>query len=167
MRPHIPGRISLGVATFVAATAVAFAQTPPNSQAAPPRPAYRPGLGDLMVGSIQPRHIKLAAAGREKNWAYIAYELHEMQESFDRVAQNFPQSQGMPLADMMAAATKGPMADLATAVANKDAAKFTTAFADLTASCNNCHQAMNRGMVVIKVPDTENFPDQDFAPAAP
>jgi hypothetical protein len=167
MHHKILGTMFLGATALVAAAAVGFAQTPPNSQAAPPRPAYRPGLGDLMVGSIQPRHIKLAAAGREKNWAYAAYEIHELQESFDRVVRNFPQSGSLPIGDMMVAATKGPMADLATSITNKDAVKFTAAFAALTQSCNDCHQATNRGMVVIKVPDSASFPDQDFAPAAP
>ena len=40
----------------------AAAQEPPQ--------AYRPGLGDLMTMTVQPRHIKIALAGREKNWAY-------------------------------------------------------------------------------------------------
>ncbi|HWG06372.1 MAG TPA: hypothetical protein VG271_15280, partial [Beijerinckiaceae bacterium] len=127
-------------------------------------PAYRPGLGGLVVGSIEPRHIKLGLAGKAKNWAYVSYRLHELQESFDRVAQNFPQS--MPLGDMMVAATKGPMGDLAAAVTDKDEAKYTSAYAALTDGCNSCRRAMNRAAVVIKVPDTSSFPDQDFAPSA-
>jgi hypothetical protein len=159
--------MSIGAAALVMAATVGSAQTPSTSQGAASRPAYRPGLGDLMVGSIQPRHIKLAAAGREKNWSYASYEIHELQESFDRVSQNFPQSGSFPIADMMTAATKGPMADLATSITDKDAAKFTAAFAELTDGCNSCHQATNRAMVVIKVPDSASFPDQDFAPAKP
>ncbi len=118
------GTMLFALAALAAAAAVGSAQTPPALQT-PPRPAYRPGLCDLMVGSIQPRHIKLGLAGKAKNWAYVSYELHELQESFDRVAQNFPQSQSMPLGDMMVMATKSPMADLAAAVADKDEAKFT------------------------------------------
>ncbi len=166
MRRKLLGMIFVASTALAAAAAVGFAQTPSAPQD-PPRPAYRPGLGDLMVGSIQPRHIKLGLAGKLKNWAYVAYELHELQESFDRVAQNFPQSQKMPLGDMMVAATKGPMADLAAAVTNKDEAKFASAYVALTDGCNSCHQAMNRAAVVIKVPGASSFPDQDFAPPMP
>lgn len=46
------------------------AQTPPGHQGqeqpSPPR-TYRPGLGDLMTMTVQPRHTKLGLAGREKN----------------------------------------------------------------------------------------------------
>jgi hypothetical protein len=53
------------------------AQSPNPAQ---PPPTYRPGLGDLMTMTVQPRHIKLGLAGREKNWIYAAYELHELEE---------------------------------------------------------------------------------------
>ena len=53
-------------------------------------PSYRPGLGDLMTTTVQPRHIKLAFAGREKNWTYAAYEVHELDEAFDRLSIQWP-----------------------------------------------------------------------------
>jgi hypothetical protein len=36
-----------------------------------------------MTMTVQPRHTKLGLAGREGNWPYAAYELHELQEAFD------------------------------------------------------------------------------------
>ena len=55
-----------------------------------PPPAYRPGLGDLMTMTVQPRHLKLGLAGQERNWAFAAYALHELEESFERVARVWP-----------------------------------------------------------------------------
>src|SRR5689334_2470434 len=64
-------------------------------------PAYRPGLGDLMTMTVQPRHIKVGLALQEKNWPLAAYELHELEESFERVARYWPQWRKKPIAEMM------------------------------------------------------------------
>jgi hypothetical protein len=69
---------------IVAAPIIGSAQTPG------PQSACRPGLGDLMTMTVQPRHIKLALGGQEKNWTYAAYELHELQDAFDRAARAWP-----------------------------------------------------------------------------
>ncbi|HSI02334.1 MAG TPA: hypothetical protein VLA02_17165, partial [Reyranella sp.] len=49
-----------------------------NAQTTPQQPSYRPGLGDLMTMTVQPRHTKLGLAGQERNWTYAAYALHEL-----------------------------------------------------------------------------------------
>lgn len=149
-----------------AAPPIATAQNPqaPTPPAAAPQ-AYRPGLGDLMTMTVQPRHIKIALAGREKNWAYAKYELHELEEALQRVVQVWPRWRGLPLGGMVEAIGKGPMAAVAAAIEAKDADKFATAMPQLTEGCNACHQAANVGMVVIKMPDASSFPDQDFRPS--
>lgn len=151
----------------IAALAVPLAgwgQTAPGVQNAPP-PAYRPGLGDLMTMTVQPRHIKLALAGKEKNWLFAAYELHQLEESFDRVSRYWPQWRRNPVADMMKAVTKEPMAMLSQAIKDANAEQFNAAYRKLTDSCNACHQGANVGVNVIVVPDASTFPDQDFRPA--
>jgi hypothetical protein len=156
-----------GPAALALALAAA-AQLPAKGQGAPaaaPPPAYRPGVGDLMVGSVQPRHIKLAAGGQAKNWAYAAYTLHELGESFDRLARTFPNIRQMPTADLIASTTKAPMAALDAAITAGDAERFKTAYAQLTDGCNACHIQTGRNAVVIRVPDAVSmYPDQDFAP---
>jgi hypothetical protein len=155
-----------GLALVPASGQQAAGQQAPGQQTA--RPVYRPGVGDLMTGSLQPRHIKLAAAGQSKNWAYAAYTLHELGESLDRVVFNFPNIRQMPTADLMAAFMKAPMAALDEAVKAADPVRFKAAYAQLTDGCNGCHQQTERSMVVIQVPDAVTiFPDQNFAPAKP
>ena len=134
------------------------AQTP----AAPAPAAYRPGFGDLMTMTVQPRHTKLGIAGQEKNWAYAAYELHELQEAFERAARVWPMYRQTNIAEMLPATTKEPMEAVAAAIKAADLEKFTEAYARLTATCNACHQATERAVVVIQVPKTSPFPDQDF-----
>lgn len=128
----------------------------------PPAGPYGPGLGDLMTMTIQPRHIKLALAGQEKNWAFAAYEFNELNEAFGRAVQVWPQWQTLPIKDMLASVLKQPMSDLNQAIKAKDAAKYAAAYDELTAGCNACHQAAGRGMVVIKKPTASSYPDQDF-----
>jgi hypothetical protein len=148
---------------LVSLSLVAAAQTAPPAQ---PQ-VYRPGLGDLMTMTVQPRHIKLALAGKEKNWPYAKYELHELQEAFDRVVRVWPKFKGLPLDGMMDAITKGPLAEMTQAIGEKNSEKFSAAYGHLTKGCNACHQAANVGLVVIKVPDASSFPDQDFRPPKP
>jgi hypothetical protein len=138
-----------------ATTAIAQSKTP----AAGP---YEPGLGDLMTTTIQPRHIKLALAGQEKNWAFAAYEFRELDEAFSRAIQVWPEWQSLPIKEMLTSALKQPMTDLGQAIKAKDASKYAAAYDELTAGCNTCHQAAGRGMVAIKKPTASSYPDQDF-----
>ena len=156
--------VVIGLAAVITLSAPVFlvAQNPNPTQSPP---TYRPGLGDLMTMTVQPRHIKLGLAGREKNWAYAAYELHELEESFERVARHSPQWRKKPIAEMMAAVTKDPMAALEQAIKSADTARFTAAYGQLTDACNTYHQSAEVGMIVIQIPDASTFPDQDFRPA--
>ena len=148
--------LTLSVPVFLSAQSPNSAQSPPT---------YRPGLGDLMTMTVQPRHIKLGLAGREKNWTYAAYELHELEESFERVARHSPQWRKKPIAEMMTSITKDPMAALEQAIKSADASQFTAAYGQLTDACNTCHQSAEVGMIVIQAPDASTFADQDFRPA--
>jgi len=135
------------------------------AQNAPEPQPYRPGLGDLMTMTVQPRHIRIALAGRERNWVYARYELHELQEAFERAAKTWPKYRGLPLGGMVDAIARGPMEELAKAIDMEDAGAFAAAYGRLTEGCNACHQAANVGQVVIQAPEASSFPDQDFRPA--
>ncbi len=161
-----PSLAILAGAMAIAMLGSGNAQAPVTPQGATSQ-AYRPGLGDLMTMTVQPRHIKLALAGREKNWPYAAYELHQLEESFERVVRYWPQWRRNPIADIMSSVTKDPMAMLAQAIKNADAEQYNIAYRRLTDSCNACHQATNVGVNVIVVPDSSTFPDQDFRPVKP
>src|SRR5262245_13017959 len=51
---------------------------------------FKPGLDDLMNMLIQPRHLKLWAAGQQHNWALAAFQLRELRNAFDRIAATIP-----------------------------------------------------------------------------
>jgi hypothetical protein len=127
---------------------------------------YHPGLGELMTAFVQPRHLKLGLAGAAQNWAYAAYELGELQETFDDVGKLVVKHGDLEIAPAIAATVKPPMDALDAAIKAKDQAAFTKAYADLTAGCNACHQSADHKMIVIQAPTVSGtaFPDQDFSP---
>ncbi|HVH81523.1 MAG TPA: hypothetical protein VM782_19135, partial [Stellaceae bacterium] len=128
--------------------------------------AYHPGLGDLMLIFVQPRHTKLGLAGAAQNWAYAGYEAHELQETFDDVGKLVPKHGDLDIPSAIGATVAQPMQAIDGAIKAKDGAAFAKAYADLTAGCNACHQSADHAMIVIKVPDvsTAPFADQEFNP---
>jgi hypothetical protein len=128
---------------------------------------YHPGLGELMTAYVQPHHIKLGLAGAAGNWAYAAYELGELRETFDDVGKLVPKHGKLMIAPAIASTVKPPLAALGNAIRAKDAAAFKTAYGQLTDACNACHKSAEHPMIVIQVPDAAGnaFPDQDFQPA--
>src|SRR5262245_46022046 len=106
-------RLAVLTAAMIAGTATGcLAQTAPQAASPPP---YRPGLGDLMTMTVQPRHLKLGIAGRERNWPYAAYEHHQLEEALERVARTWPRWRQFPIGDMMLI-TKSSMDALAQAI---------------------------------------------------
>lgn len=136
----------------------AIAQTPP---------AYRPGLGDLMTMSVQPRHLKLGLAGKERNWAYADYASHELEEALEGVAEQVPKWKDLDIGQLLAATVKQPLEDVEAAIKAQDAARFDTAYRQLTDACNACHKSTDHAMIVIKIPDGPAFPNQDFRGVRP
>jgi hypothetical protein len=133
----------------------------PSDNAPPP---YRPSLADLMTTTVQPRHVKLAFAGREKNWAFAAYELKQLSDSFDRLSVQWPQWRQQRMVELVETIVRDPLFDLDIAIKDKNEAKFAEGYGHLTDACNACHEAALKTPVVIQDPKEAMFPDQDFRP---
>ncbi|WP_244562124.1 cytochrome c [Bradyrhizobium lablabi] len=73
----------------------------------------------------------------------------------------------MSVPAMITSVTDQPFTELASAIQSKDDAGFDKAYADLTDGCNSCHQALNHGVVVIRIPREASTSDQDFTQASP
>src|SRR5262249_28181613 len=151
----------------LAATALGTAaQTPP--QPTPQRgPAssqlnYVPGIGDMMNSLVQPRHIKLWAAGQAHNWELAVYAHKELQQALSTVGTVQPKYRNLTVPEMVESMTGEAMRDLQNAISAHDPKKFDAAFGDLTDGCNSCHTALNLGFIAIKVPEEPAFPNQDF-----
>jgi hypothetical protein len=136
------------------------AQTP---AAANSQPDYHPSMGDLMTMAIQPRHTKLWEAGRDGNWGYAEYELSELRNAFARIARTIPTYRNADMTVLIGAMTTQSLQAVEDSIRGKDAVRFKTSYAQLTATCNACHVSQEHAMVVIRVPSGDAFPDQDFS----
>src|SRR5215472_262404 len=161
MRVH-PRALALVAGVILAMTELVAAQTPSEDKVVPP--PYRPSLADLMNTTVQPRHVKLAFAGREQNWALAAYELKQLSDAFDRLSLQWPQWRQQRIVELVETIVRDPLFQLDFAVKNKDEAKFAEYYGHLTDACNACHQAALQTPVVIQDPKESMFPDQDFRP---
>ena len=156
---------TLAIAVAAGLAAAAAAQTGSLAQApapAAPQPDYHPSFGDLMTFAVQPRHIKLGIAGKARNWEYAAYEASELRNAFGRIGRTIPAYRKQALPDLFAANILPSMDKLDAAIKTKDGPAFDGAFKEVTASCNNCHGALDHAFVVIHEPASSPYVDQNL-----
>jgi hypothetical protein len=138
-------------------------QDEPNRADLPPQ-QFNPQMAALMNLLIQPRHAKLGLSGKAENWTLAAFEFKELQAGFIVVGKEVPRYKGLPVADLFDAALKQTFPVMDFAIKAGDARQFTESYAKITAGCNNCHTTTGNAFIVIKAPETSNFPNQEFAP---
>jgi hypothetical protein len=150
----------------VAATMLAIGVETSQSVAAEPEAAspvhateYLPSISDLMIATIQPRHERLWRAEQENNWEFAAYEVGNLRGAFSRLGIAHPIERDISFPKMIASVTEQPFKELDGAIQSKDHTAFAKAYADLTDACNSCHQALNHGVVEIRVPGRTSASD--------
>jgi hypothetical protein len=121
-------------------------------------------MDDLMTMLIQPRHIKLYFAGQAKNWTVAAFQLTELRQALARIGRTIPTYRKIDVDTAVASIFADKLKAVDEAIKAADVAKFTAAYGEMTGACNACHAGMEHPFLVIKVPDTMNYPDQDFRP---
>ena len=112
-----------------------------------------------MIATIQPRHERLWRAAQDGDWEFAAYELGNLHGAFDRLGHVHPTTHDISFPDMIASVTGHPFAQLNSAIQSKDRTAFAKAYAGLTDACNSCHQALNHGVVEIRVPSRTSASD--------
>jgi hypothetical protein len=167
-------RLPIAVATILAAAIAGIAVTTSHGDAAGPQvpsppqaTPYLPSISDMMIATIQPRHRRLWQAAQNKDWAFAAYELGNLHGAFQRLGQAHPTEHDISFPAMIESVTEQPLGELKAAIQSKDETGFAKAYADLTDGCNSCHQALNHGVVAIRVPSGTFASDQDFTAATP
>ena len=139
---------SVLVISLATSRGVAVEPEAPSPQAT----GYLPSISDLMIATIQPRHEQLWRAEQDGNWEFSAYELGNLQGAFRRLGIAHPTQRDISFPEMISSVTEQPFRELNSAIKAKDGAAFAKAYADLTDACNSCHQALNHGVVEIRVP---------------
>lgn len=103
------------------------------------------GFGATML-EVDHRYGELYFAGQDRNWAYAAYQMDEMDEALEYGLQR------RPARAANAAMLEPALAAVQAAVDARDPAAFKTAFTQLTATCNACHQAEDVAFIQVATP---------------
>ena len=157
-RPIVIAVAATAIVVIGHATSLGLAAGP-EATPSPQATGYLPSISDLMIATIQPRHERLWQAEQDGNWAFAAYELGNLHGAFDRLGHAHPIEHDISFPDMIASVTEQPFKELKSAIQSKDATAFTKAYADLTDACNSCHQALNHGVVEIRIPNRASASD--------
>lgn len=121
--------------------------------------SYKPGMGEFMSG-IQVQHAKLWFAGNAQNWKLAAYEIDEIKETMDAIAEYNTDRPEVKSISMI-----NPALDSVTnAIQKEDLGKFVSSYHLLTQTCNNCHKATQHEFNVIKTPVTAPYSNQWYEP---
>lgn len=147
--------ITIGVGASCSAAAEPQVPSPAHAT------EYLPSISDLMIATIQPRHERLWRAEQDENWEFAAYELGNLRGAFGRLGNAHLIEYDIPFPEMIASVTEHPFKELNSAIQSKDHTAFAKAYADLTDACNSCHQALNHGVVEIRVPSRTSASDLD------
>ena len=143
-------------------TGLAVVGTPGAVTSEPAKP-YEPGLVEFMM-HVQSHHAKLWLAGNARNWDLADYQVDELKELLEDIAKRIPVYKEVPVGKMIEATTMAPIGDVEAAIKARDGKAFASGFDKLTVGCNSCHEAANRGFIVVQRPTTSPFPNQSFAP---
>jgi len=90
---------------------------------------------------------------------FCGYELGNLKGAFNRLGHAHPTQGDISLPDMIASVTEQPFEELTARSNPRDRPAFAKAYADLTDACNSCHQALNHGVVEIRVPNPTSVSD--------
>ena len=118
---------------------------------------YKPGFGDLM-GSIQVHHNKLWFAGQNQNWKLADFEIHEIEEAIDDIKEYQKGRNESTMLDML----QPSLDHIETAIKQKDPVRFKDGYTLLTATCNNCHRQTNYEFIMVKIPNSAPYGNQEF-----
>jgi len=155
-----PIMVAVIAGTMITILAIGIAAS--RSFAAGPEAApteYLPSISDLMIATVQPRHERLWRAEQDEDWAFAAYELGNLRGAFNRLGHAYPTTHDISFPEMIASVTEQSLDELDGAIRAKDGRAFAKGYVDLTNACNSCHQALNHGVVEIRVPSRTSASD--------
>jgi hypothetical protein len=170
MKKRLVAAAMLGGLFALGASLIATAQTPSPSPGQAPAGGgltileFKPAMDDLMTMLIQPRHLKLYYAGEAKNWKLAEFQLRELRQALARIGRTIPTYRRIGVDDAVTSIFTEKAVAVEAAIKAADPAKFKAAYGEMTAACNACHAGMEHEFLVIKVPEANVYPNQEFRP---
>ncbi len=106
--------------------------------------SYKPGLGELM-NMVNHHFRELYRAGQTKNWRYASFEIHEMQEVFDKMRIYQAQRKETKQLKMIFPALE----NMKRSLKNPHQTDFNKAYNTIQNTCNACHLLTGYGFIKI------------------
>jgi len=101
---------------------------------------------DVAMAETAYRYSELYWAGRDRNWDYADYQIGKIETAVANGVERRPRRAAS------ARMLDGAVAPVRSAIAQRDAAAFDSAFTTLTATCNACHQAERVPFIRVQPP---------------
>lgn len=118
---------------------------------------YIPGTAEMM-NSAQRYHIKLWFAAINENWELADFELHELEEVFEKIEKYKADKSYIDLIP-----TIYPPIDLVEkSIEEQNPEKFKENFMLLTNTCTSCHKKTDHPFITIKIPESNPYSNQEF-----
>ncbi|HBR15050.1 MAG TPA: hypothetical protein DD723_05855 [Candidatus Omnitrophica bacterium] len=125
-----------------------------------------PGLGEYMT-TIQLHMAKLWFAGQAKNWDLAKFEVHEIEETMEVVANLNITRKDVNISSVIQSVLNSQIPDLEKAIQEKSLVKFETAYEQTVITCNSCHNAVGHQFIHVIKPTSPPVTNQKWEPVLP
>lgn len=153
-------RCAVGVVLLVACSAPSPAPAPPVIE-----PVEAPRRFGELMAEVGQRFERIGEAGAASQWELAAYDLTELDEIFegDVPTSRVPEDVPADVHALAASFADTALPPLEQAVASRDAAAFTRAFASTGEACNACHASSDHAF--IRIPTVPGMPVPIIGPS--
>ena len=111
------------------------------------------------------RHVnKLYFAGKLENWPLADFYVEEIEETVNEIVRKELTDGPVDISGLIPALMNDEILELERAVAQKNLPEFGKHYQTLISNCNACHTATKRPYLVIDLPRTPIFDNQNYAP---
>jgi uncharacterized protein YhaN len=120
---------------------------------------YKPGFGELM-STVRAHHAKLWYAGENENWKLAEFEVHEIEETFEKIVELRGDEHNA--AELVPELIDPLLKNVEGAAQKQELAAFKRDYQQLTSGCNDCHSEADVEFIRIQIPTEPGFYNQKF-----
>jgi len=120
---------------------------------------YKPGFGELM-STVQAHHAKLWYAGANENWELAEFEVHEIEETFEKILDLRGDEHNA--AELVPELIEPLLKNVEGSAKKQELAAFKSDYQQLTSGCNDCHLEAGVEFIRIQIPTEPGFYNQKF-----
>ncbi|MDQ3394595.1 MAG: hypothetical protein M3512_10865 [Bacteroidota bacterium] len=105
---------------------------------------------------------KLYFSGINENWEAAEFYHHELEENMEVLLENTIVDDGIDISNLSELIFTPAILSLKTSIASKKKDVFLEGYKVMVNSCNSCHNASKKGFIIITLPASPAFKNQEF-----